>query len=97
MLIVLLLSLLAAAPSWAGTPANVDQVVSEADASCNSGARDDSKRAKPTTPQPLLGTNPNIVTRSLYFRPAQPRGASFSERPAVALAFAYNARAPPAL
>jgi hypothetical protein len=94
-LLALLLSLLTAAPPWAGKLVNLDPVVTDAEALSKS-AGENSRRAKPNELPALLGTNANIVTSLLFVRPARPTAAKFIERRATSLATGYNARAPPA-
>jgi hypothetical protein len=96
-LFVLLLSLFAAAPSWAGPSANANRVVIDAEAKCVSGVNEASKRAKPAHAPGLLGTNPVVVTRLLFFRPASHGGPNRVELRTASRVSFYDARAPPAL
>jgi hypothetical protein len=94
--LVLLLSIFAASPSWAGPSAGASRIVIEAEAKCVSGTSETAKRANPAHPPGLLGVTPRVLTHQLYVRPASCGTAKSGDRPAGARFYSYRARAPPA-
>ena len=96
LLLVLLLSLFAASPSWAEPSANSNSVASHADAQCVNGVAEATKRAKPGDLPGCLGSDPRVVTRLQSFRPASHEEPAGTQTPVASPLFSYNVRAPPA-
>jgi hypothetical protein len=95
--LVLLLSIFAASPSWAGPSASAGRIVVDAEAKCASGTSETAKRANPAHPPGLLGATPGVLTDLLYVRPASCGTANRGDGQAAPRFSSYRARAPPAL